>query len=118
MRVCPKCGHTENLYWQQSRYVANQMFMRQEDFEREYPILWEKLKNSKTPILKGNFMYIKGRKAYVKRWESVGGVFESHYESNTVKKAMGLSINRWAKKQFTIRSKAQSKLIDWNGKQK
>ena len=117
MRVCPKCGYSENPLWNQSRFAANQMFMRKEDFQREYPDLWE-LVDKEKQVQQGNYIYLRGRSVYIKRLEIVGGSCCTAYEANSpnlsgiIQKA-----NRWVKRQNAIRSKAQSKLVDWNGKE-
>jgi hypothetical protein len=117
MRVCPCCGYSENLLWQQSRFAANHMFMRKEDFATEFPLLWSKLQEYK-PIEEGTFVYYLGKKAiYVKRFEVVGGSIASNYEGNVKFGGNMLRINKWVKKQGALKSNKQTKLASLDNQQ-
>ena len=45
MRVCPKCGFRDSIYWRNSRFEFNNEYMAPDDFEREYPELWGTIKD-------------------------------------------------------------------------
>ena len=40
MKICPRCGHRDNPFWKHSRFDYNADYMREEDFKKEYPILY------------------------------------------------------------------------------
>lgn len=71
MKICPKCGHRDNPYWRYSRFDYNTEYMEEEEFMREYPIIWENLHGRKNfdPIeVNGMYYYRRGKKAkYVYR---------------------------------------------------
>jgi len=65
MRVCPKCGHRDNPYWRNSRFEFNAEYMSREDFKREYPKIWDKLKDlpNHHPVTVEYYLYYnRGRK--------------------------------------------------------
>lgn len=47
MKTCPNCGHKDNQYWRHSRFDFNTDYMETEEFQREYPEFWEKVKGKK-----------------------------------------------------------------------
>jgi len=112
MRVCPKCGYSENLLWQQDRFCANAMFMRLEDFSAEYPSLFEKLGKGKD-IIEDNYIYrMKTKKAkYVRRLEIIGGNDCFDYEGNA-KGWTAKRLKKALKKVQAFRSKSQTKLLE------
>jgi len=113
MRKCPQCGYTENLLWAQSRFCANIMFMRLEDFAKEYPKLHSKMRKGKR-LRDGDFVYYLGTKGpYVRRVEVVGGSAATNYESNQGRPSGFLvKTNKWIKKMNAITSPKQKKLLE------
>ena len=69
MRVCPKCGHSDNPLWRNCIFSRDHQFMRIEDFKEAYPHLAEKIETHKY-VRDGQFLYHKGTK-YVLRKEPV-----------------------------------------------
>jgi len=111
MRVCPKCGYSENLLWQQDRFAANLMFMRAEDFEKEYPELYKRFMNAENNIVEGNFLYrLKANKLYVRRYEIIGGSMATNYEAAASWTSKSLS--RFVRKVNAKRAKGQTKLLE------
>lgn len=113
IRVCPKCGYAENPLWSQSRFCANIMFMRVEDFAKEYSELHSKMQKGKR-LVDGNFVYYLGTKGpYVRRVEITSGSVATNYESNQGRPSGFLvKTNKWIKKMNAITSPSQRKLLE------
>lgn len=47
MLICPNCGYHDNPYWRHSRFDFNSDYMEKEEFQKQFPELWEKLKDKK-----------------------------------------------------------------------
>lgn len=65
MRMCPECGYRDNPYWRNSRFDFNAEYMARLDFQREFPKIWEQLKdlpNGLAVEAHGYFYYNRGRK--------------------------------------------------------
>ena len=64
MRICTKCGHTDNPYWRSSRFELNADYMAEDDFKREYPELYKELPPKPKTLVHGPYMYYRrGKKA-------------------------------------------------------
>jgi len=59
MKVCEKCGHVDNPLWRHSRFDYNADYMRWEDFQHEYPLLANSLKDKRNnePIDCGEYYF-------------------------------------------------------------
>ena len=112
MRVCSKCGHSDNLLWENDRFKRDLQVMQLEDFKREYPLLAERIE--KEPYLRdGQFLYHLSKGRYVLRkepadwnqpfWEN----FEAHRQVKTKRPDMAHFHNRLRQEK-----KVQTKLLE------
>lgn len=107
MRVCPECGFSDNLLWENCRFKRDLQLMRIEDFKQEYPHLAERIEQEKYPR-DGQFVYHKTTKYVLRKepadfdqpfWE----MFEAHKDS---KEDMAHYYNRLRREK-----KLQTKLL-------
>jgi len=84
MRVCPKCGFSDNLLWRNCLYKRDLVYMHIDDFKIEYSALFERVMNEKF-VVDGQFVYHKTR-VYVLRKEpaEVGQPFGENFELHDV----------------------------------
>ena len=65
MRVCPKCGERDGIYWRGSRYDFNAEYCRREEFAEMEPELDECLAEDH-PLVDGSTVYY--RRGSNKTW--------------------------------------------------
>jgi len=82
LRVCSKCGYSDNLLWENCRFKRDLQIMQIEDFNREYPQLAERILTEKY-LRDGQFLYHKTGK-YVLRKEPAdwNQPFWEHFEAH------------------------------------
>ncbi len=110
MRVCPRCGFSDNLLWRNCLYKRDLVYMHIDDFKKEYPQLFEGVSKEKY-VVDGQFVYHKTR-VYVLRKEpaEIGQPFGETFELHDVR-----SPNRQFSKYGHRRQKelkVQTKLLE------
>lgn len=109
MRVCPECGYSDNLLWENCRFKRDLQIMQLEDFKREYPEIADLLEKDNY-LRHGSFLYHKTGKYVLRKepadwnqpfWEH----FEAHRQVKTKRPDMAHYYNR-------KRSKLQTKLLE------
>jgi hypothetical protein len=109
MRVCPKCGYSDNPLWENCRFKRDLQLMRVEDFKKSYPHLAERIESEKY-VRDGQFLYHKTT-MYVLRKEPVdwGQPFWEHFQAHAKESGLvGQSVAAYYNRQ---KSKSQRRLF-------
>lgn len=108
MRVCPKCGFSDDPLWRHDFFKRDLVYMHKDDFKNNYPELYAKLEREKY-VIEGQFVYHKS-KNYVRRKEpaNINQPFDENYE--TIPTARG-HCSDWGNRRIREK-KAQTKLLE------
>ena len=109
MRVCPKCGYSDNPLWENCRFKRDLQVMRIEDFKCHYPDLAKRIEEEPY-VQDGQFVYHKTGKFYVLRKEPMD--FNQPFWENFEAKGRKRKLRDMAHFYNARRLKIQSRLLE------